>query len=117
MKEPQRQYLYHETPLTNRDSIRSRGLLPGKQWTLGHGEHSQIVPSGVYLSPHGNSEYGSSMHDSSHYGYDRWRVDVTDLPVQHDPTQPNSAHFVPDAIPPERLALAKKGHPDWQKHI
>lgn len=109
-----RQYLYHEAHLNDRDSIRTKGLLPGKQWSFGTGE---VVPSGVYLSPHGNSEYGSSMHDSSHFGYDRWRADVTGLDVRADPTQSGGAHYTPDAIPPDRIKLAKKGHPNWMKHI
>jgi hypothetical protein len=112
-----RQFLYHETPLSNRDSIRERGLLPGKEWTLGHGEYARTVPAGVYLSPAGSSEYGSSVRDSSWFGYDRWRADVSGLEVVHDPTQPNSAHYTPEAIPPERLQLVKKGHPDWERHI
>jgi hypothetical protein len=112
-----RQFLYHESPLENRESIRTQGLRPGPAWTLGHGDHARTVPSGVYLSPHGSSEFGSSMNDSSWFGYDKWRVDVTGLNVQSDPTQPNSAHYVPDQVPPERVRLAKKGHPDWERHI
>jgi hypothetical protein len=117
MKKKGTQFLYHEAPSRERESIRSGGLRPAKEWTLGHGEHTQTVPSGVYMSRHGGSEYGSSMHDSSHYGYDRWRVNVTDLPVHADPTQPNSAHYTPEHVPPERIKLAKKAHPNWEQHI
>lgn len=117
MKAKGTQFLYHEAPLRERESIRRQGLRPAKEWTLGHGEHAQTVPAGVYMSPHGGSEYGSSMHDSSHYGYDRWRVNVTGLNVQADPTQPNSAHYTPEHVPPDRIKLAKKGHPDWERHI
>lgn len=108
------QYLYHESHLRNRESIRSTGLRAGKEWSFGNGE---VVPAGVYLSPHGNSEYGSSMNDSSHFGYDKWRVNVTGLNVQHDPTQPNSARYVPENVPADRVKLVKKGHPNWEKHI
>lgn len=108
------QFLYHEAHLNDRDSIRSTGLRPGKEWSFGTGEK---VPAGVFLSPANSSEYSSSMHDASHYGYDRWRVDVSGLNVQTDPTQPKSAKYTPDHVPPERIKLAKKGHPNWEKHI
>lgn len=109
-----RQFLYHEAHLNDRESIRSGGLRPGKEWSFGTGE---VVPAGVYLSPHGYSEYGSSMNDSSHFGYDKWRADVSGLDVRTDLTQPGSAHYTPETIPPERLRLVKKGSPDWQRNI
>lgn len=109
-----KQFLYHESHLSNRESIRTQGLKPGKEWAFGTGE---VVPSGVYMSPSKYSEYGSSVSPSSHFGYDRWRVDVTGLAVHTDPTQKSSAHYTSEHVPPERLTLAKKGHPNWEKHI
>lgn len=108
------QFLYHEAHLNDRDSIRSTGLRASKEWSYGDGT---VQPAGVYLSPHGNSEYGSSMNDSSHFGYDRWRVNVTGLDVHADPTQPRGARYVPESIPAERVKLVKRGHPNWAKHI
>lgn len=108
-----KQFLYHEAHLNDRESIRELGLRPGKPIGMG----GQIYPAGVYLSPHGSSEYGSSMNDSSHFGYDRWRADVTGLNVQRDPMQETSAHYTPDPIPPERIKLVKRGSPDWRKNI
>jgi hypothetical protein len=107
-------YLYHESHLQNRESIQSTGLQPGAGQESYSGPNA---PKGVYMSPHRYSEYGSSMHDASHYGYDRWRVNVEGLPLHTDPTQPKSAVFHPGEIPPERLKIAKKGHPDWRRHI
>jgi hypothetical protein len=107
-------FLYHEAHLKDRESIRSTGLRAGKEWSFSTGEK---VPGGVYLSPHGSSEYGSSMHDSSHFGYDRWRVNVQGLDIQQDPTQPNSALYHSSDIPVDRIKLVKRGHPNWEKHI
>ena len=107
-------FLYHEAHLKDRESIREQGLRAGKEWSFGTGE---VVPSGVYLSRHGSSEYGSSMHDSSHFGYDRWRVNVQGLDVRPDPTQPNSALYHPASIPPERVKLVKRGDPNWERNI
>jgi len=108
-----RQFLYHEAHLNDRESIREQGLRPGRPISMG----DKMYPAGVYLSKHGASEYGSSMNDSSHFGYDRWRADVTGLNVHTDPMQPESAHYTPDTIPADRIKLVKKGHPNWQKHI
>lgn len=106
-------HLYHEAHLNDRDSIKEGGLRPGKPISMG----KDMYPGGVYLSRSGDSEYSSSMNDASHFGYDRWRVDVRGLNVQSDPMQPNSAHYSADAIPADRIKIAKKGHPNWQKHI
>lgn len=111
-----RQFLYHEAHLNNRESIRRSGLRPGKAW-MSYDGSEEIAPAGVYMSPHGFSEYSSSMHDSSHFGYDRWRVDVTGLPVHADPTQPKSARYTPGPVPPDRLRLVKKGSPNWERNI
>lgn len=110
-----RQFLYHETPVKNRESIRSEGLRPSEPWDL-WGEDVEM-PGGVYMSPPGHSEYSSSMHDAPHYGYDRWRVDVTDLPIHPDPTKSVEAFYTPDVVHPSRLRLAKKAHPNWKRHI
>lgn len=107
-------HLYHEAHLNDRESIRSQGLRAGKEWSFGTGEK---VPGGVYLSPPNRSEYGSSMHDSSHFGYDRWRVNVQGLDIQHDPTQPNSALYHPSDITPDRIRLVKRGDPNWERNI
>ena len=109
-------FLYHESPAANREDILREGLKPGK------GEASYAgpnAPAGVYMSPHKYSEYGSSYpgHDGPWFGFDRWRVNVEGLDVHADPTQPNSAHYHPGHIPPERLRLAKKAHPDWERHL
>ena len=111
-------YLYHETPVSNRDSIRRSGLRPSKPYNA-WGSNTEVThPPGVYMSQGRNSEYGSSMHDSSWYGYDRWRVHVGDLPVRRDPEPGRTTSWYhPENIPPERLQLVKKAHPDWEKHI
>ena len=106
-----KQFMYHESHLNDRESIRSQGLRPATPYA------ASDLPSGVYMSPHGVSEYSSSMHDASHYGYDRWRVDVTGLNLQTDTSQPTHTRFSPEHIGPERIKLAKKGHPDWKRHI
>ena len=82
-----RQFLYHEAHLNDRESIRAQGLRPGRPISMG----DKVYPAGVYLSGHGASEYSSSMNDASHFGYDRWRADVTGLNVHSDPMQPASA--------------------------
>lgn len=110
-----RQFLYHESPAKHRESIRASGLRPSNPGTLGYGENVKTFPTGVYMSPHGQSEYSSSMRDASEFGYDRWRVDVTGLPVHADPSQSNEAHYTPEAVHPSRLRLAKKGDPDWER--
>lgn len=106
-----RQFLYHESHLNDRDSIRSEGLRAFVPY------NAHDLPKGVYMAPLSHSEYGSSMHDASHYGYDRWRVDVTGLDLQTDESQPTASKFSPDNIPADRIRLVKKGHPDWQRHI
>ena len=106
-----RQFMYHESHLSNRESIRSRGLRAAVPY------NASDLPSGVYMSPHHVSEYGSSMNDSSHFGYDRWRVNVTGLDLQVDKSQPTHTRFVPGDVPAERIKLVKKGHPNWEKHI
>jgi hypothetical protein len=109
-------YLYHETHLSNRESIRSSGLEPHKPFTPRIGD--DVYPKGVYLSQPGGSEYGSSMHDSAHFGYDKWRVDVSGLGVQKDPDPGHSTSwYTPGQIPPERMKLARKGSPDWERNI
>ena len=75
------------------------------------------LPKGVYMSPSNASEYSSSMHDASHYGYDRWRVNVSGLDLQVDESQPTSTKFHPEHIGPERIRLVKKAHPNWRAHI
>jgi hypothetical protein len=109
------QFLYHEASVSDRDSIRSEGLRPGKAWKL-WGEDVEM-PAGVYMSPHGHSEFSSSMHDATHYGYDRWRVDVSGLDLEPDPTKPDTASLSRASIPPDRIKLAKKAHPNWKQHI
>jgi hypothetical protein len=106
-----KQFMYHESHLSNRESIQSRGLQAQVPY------NASDLPAGVYLSPHNQSEYGSSMNDAPHFGYDRWRVDVTGLDLQVDKSQPTSTRFSPEHIPAERIKLAKKGHPNWKKHI
>ena len=106
-----KQFMYHESHITVRDKVREQGLQPFVPFNASN------LPAGVYLSPHGMSEYGSSMHDAPHYGHDRWRVDVTGLDLKVDESQPTHTRYSPEAIPPERLRLAKKGHPNWQRHI
>ncbi len=105
------QFMYHESHLNDRESIRSQGLRPATPYA------ASDLPSGVYLSPAHASEYSSSMHDASHYGYDRWRVNVTGLQLHTDESQPSTTKFSPEHIHPSRLRLAKKGHPDWKRHI
>lgn len=115
---PGRRYLYHESPASERDSIRGQGLIPHKPFTPRAGE--DVYPKAVYLSEPHHSEYGSSWpgHDGPWFGYDRWRVDVSGLDVRRDPDPAHSsswAHY--DTIPPERLKLHKGAHPDWQSHL
>lgn len=116
LNERQFKHLYHETPVSNRESIRQHGLRPGPGVQFHTGTQA---PPGTYLSPPGRSEYGSSIvgHDGPWFGMDRWRVHAEGLDVRPDPTQPNGAFYTPDHIPPERLRLAKKAHPDWERHI
>lgn len=111
------QFLYHEAPVRDRDSIRSGGLRAGSPGSIGYKENARTIPAGVYLSPHGYSEYGSSMHDASHYGYDRWRVDVSGLPIHHDDFGSEGSKYTPESITPDRIKLAKKAHPNWREHI
>jgi hypothetical protein len=106
-----KQFLYHESHITVRDKVRSEGLKPAVPY------NASDLPSGVYLAPLSHSEYSSSMHDATHYGHDRWRVDVTGLDLHTDSSQPSASKFHPGQIPPERLKLAKKGHPNWERHI
>jgi hypothetical protein len=111
-------YLYHEAPGSVRESIRSKGLIPHKPFTPQVGE--DVYPHGVYMSTPKGSEYGSGVpgHDAPYFGYDRWRVNVAGLNVERDPDPLHTTSFmVKDQIPPERLTLAKKAHPDWEKHI
>jgi len=105
------QFLYHEAHLLDRESIRVSGLRAQVP------ENASDLPKGVYMAPLTHSEYGSSMNDASHFGYDRWRVNVTGLDLQVDSSQPTQTKFHADNISPDRLKLAKKGHPNWQKHI
>ena len=109
-------YLYHESHLSNRESIRSGGLRANKPFTPMIGE--DVYPHAVYLSTPRGSEYGSSVHDSSHFGYDRWRVNVEGLPITRDPDTGHHTSWIhSDDIPADRLKLVKKGHPDWERHI
>jgi hypothetical protein len=112
-----KQFLYHESHLNDRESIRSGGLRANAPGSIGWGEHAKTIPTGVYLSPHGHSEYGSSMNDSSHFGYDKWRVDVSGLPIHHDQFGSEGSKYTPESIPADRIKLVKKGHPNWEKHI
>ena len=106
-----RQFLYHESHLQSRESIRSQGLRAAVPYA------ASDLPKGVYMAPLSHSEYGSSMNDASHFGYDRWRVNVTGLDLQTDTSQPSATKFHPGDIPPDRIKLVKKGHPDWERHI
>lgn len=106
-----KQFLYHEAPIKARDSIRSSGLRASVPW------NASDLPKGVYMAPLSHSEYGSSMHDASHYGYDRWRVDVSGIDLHVDTSQPRATKFHPGDVEPSRLRLAKKGHPNWEQHI
>jgi hypothetical protein len=105
------QFMYHESHLNDRESIRREGLRPATPYA------ASDLPAGVYMSPHHVSEYSSSMNPASHFGYDRWRVNVTGLDLQTDVSQPTHTKFSPEHIPPERIKLVKKGHPNWKKHI
>jgi len=105
------QFLYHESHLQNRESIREGGLRPAVPYMASH------LPKGVYMAPRSHSEYGSSMNDASHFGYDRWRVNVSGLDLHTDESQPSATKFHPDAIPADRIKLVKKGHPNWERHI
>ena len=105
------QFLYHEAPVRERESIRSAGLRPSVPW------NANDLPKGVYMAPLSHSEYSSSMHDASHYGYDRWRVNVSGLDLQTDTSQPTATKFSPEHITPDRIKLAKKAHPNWKAHI
>jgi len=106
-----RQFLYHESHLSARESIRSEGLRPAVPYAASN------LPKGVYMAPLSHSEYSSSMNDASHFGYDRWRVDVTGLDLHVDKSQPSVTKFHPEHVHPSRLRLVKKGHPDWERHI
>ena len=103
--------MYHESHLNDRESIRREGLRASVPY------HASDLPKGVYMSPHDVSEYGSSMNPSSHFGYDRWRVDVRGMDLQTDASQPTYTRFSPENVPPERVKLVKKGHPNWEAHI
>ena len=105
------QFLYHEAHINDRESIRSQGLLPHVPY------NASDLPKGVYMAPLSHSEYGSSMNDASHFGYDRWRVNVTDLDLHVDESQKSVTKYHPDAIPPERIRLVKRGSPDWERNI
>jgi hypothetical protein len=105
------QFLYHESHLNDRESIRSTGLRPSVPYM------ASDLPKGVYMAPLSHSEYGSSMNDASHFGYDRWRVNVTGMDLKTDESQPSATKFSPEHIPPDRIRLVKKGHPNWEKHI
>ena len=105
------QFLYHESHLSNRESIRQTGLRPATPYM------ASDLPKGVYMAPLSHSEYGSSMNDASHFGYDRWRVNVTGLDLHTDESQPSATKFSPGHIPADRIRLVKKGHPNWEAHI
>lgn len=104
-------YLYHEAHLKDRDSIRETGLGAAVPYA------ASDLPKGVYMAPLSHSEYGSSMNDASHFGYDRWRVNVSDLDLQVDRSQPTATRFHPNDIPPDRIKLVKRGSPNWEKNI
>jgi hypothetical protein len=104
-------FLYHEAHLNDRESIRSSGLRAAVPY------NASDLPKGVYMAPLSHSEYGSSMNDASHFGYDRWRVDVRGLDLQTDTSQPTASKFSAEDISPDRIRLVKKGHPNWEKHI
>lgn len=106
-----KQFLYHESHRNYRESIRSEGLRPAVPYA------ASDLPKGVYMAPLSHSEYSSSMNDASHFGYDRWRVNVTGLDLQVDKSQPSQTRFSPEHIPPDRIKLVKKGHPNWEAHI
>jgi hypothetical protein len=106
-----KQFLYHESHLNNRESIRSQGLRPAVPYM------ASDLPGGVYMAPLSHSEYGSSMHTASHYGNDRWRVNVTGLDLRTDQSQPTATKFSPEHIGPERIKLVKKGNPNWEANI
>jgi hypothetical protein len=106
-----KQFLYHESHLLDRESIRSKGLRASVP------ENASDLPKGVYMAPLSHSEYGSSMNDASHFGYDRWRVNVSGLDLQTDTSQPSVTKFHPADIPPDRIRLVRKGHPNWKQHI
>ena len=106
-----KQFLYHESHITNRESIRSTGLRSAVPY------NASDLPKGVYMAPRSHSEYGSSMNDASHFGYDRWRVNVSGLDLQVDKSQPSATKFHSGDIPADRVKLVKKGHPNWQAHI
>jgi hypothetical protein len=106
-----KQFMYHESHLNDRESIRSQGLRAATPYA------ASDLPKGVYMSPHGVSEYSSSMNDSSHFGYDRWRVNVSGMDLHVDSSQPTYTRYSSEGISPDRLKLVKKGHPNWEAHI
>ena len=69
------------------------------------------------MSEYGRGDRLKGPQTASHYGYDRWRVNIKGLDVQTDPSQPQSAHFTPHAIPPERLKLVAKADPNYERNI
>jgi hypothetical protein len=109
-------HLYHEAHLNDRESIRDEGLRANKPFTPQIGK--DVYPHGVYLSTPQGSEYSSSMSHSSHFGYDRWRVNMEGLEYHKDP-DPNheTSYYTAHSIPPERLTLVRKGSPDWERNI
>lgn len=106
-----KQFLYHESHRNYRESIREQGLRPAVPYA------ASDLPKGVYMAPLSHSEYSSSMNDASHFGYDRWRVNVSGLDLQVDKSQPSATKFHSETIPPARLRLVKKGSPDWERNI
>lgn len=106
-----KQFLYHEGHISARENIRSDGLRAFVPY------NAPDLPKGVYMAPLSHSEYGSSMNDATHFGWDRWRVDVTGMELQTDSSQPGVTKFSPADIPPERIRLAKRADPNWERNI
>lgn len=92
-------FVYHTSPVVNRDSILVRGLLPGdgrRNW----GRNALSQPLGVYVAaePDGRGIWAPLAVNT----WDVWRADIQDLQWGHDTLNPG-CWFVRGTIIPSRL--------------
>ena len=107
-----KQFMYHYSPVSNRGSIRQHGLKTSNPFDDSVHYSPDDAPEGVYMGPHARISPAAPRH-----GHDVWRVNTAGMETHHDPDDPDGSeygdpyHYTPHNIPPERLSLAKGGHP------
>jgi hypothetical protein len=111
-----RQFMYHHSPVQNRESIRQHGLLASDPHAPGNSAHElpgEDAPRGVYLAGGSLSEHEyHTAPNPSGTGHDIWRVHTEGLDLHQDPGDYDNYYGFKMShrdIDPSRVTLAMRG--------